>query len=486
MTRQNFKKKILLVHPLGYASDKASSDISRISSIMPPLGLASICAYLSEQQIESDITDCYGHPDSDTKIRKYLEAHKPEFIGFSCSTSTFSDGIRIAETAKAIIPEIKVVFGGAHVSALKESIIENYDIIDFIVAGEGEQTLCELIKADGKNISDIKNLVFKNNEGKIIFTGYRKELLDLDSLPFPAYEKLEGYPEKYKLPIFNYPKTPHSSCISSRGCPYSCSYCDRSVFRKSFRYNSAQYLYDHLKYLNRHFGIKHINFYDDQFTFNKKRIMKFCELMISGKLKMTFNCAARAEHLDSELIFAMKAAGCWMISLGIETGDEKLLSRHRQNADTEMLRDKIILIKKAKIRVKALLMMGLPGETEQSIAKSKQYVFSLPIDDFNLAKFTPFPGSPIYQQIQAGSLSETFNENWEKMDCMEFLFIPNGITKERMDQLFIDFYKSHFMRNKVLMGYITMIWKSPDSWQRFFKNFFSFMNFIKSNKRRND
>ncbi len=483
MKEQNFKKKILLVHPLGYKSDKASKDISRIANITPPLGIASICAYLLQRQINCDIIDCYAHPDADTKIVKYLETDKPDFIGFSCSTSTFHDGVRLAQMAKSILPDIKVVFGGAHVSALKESIIEKFEHIDYVVAGEGEQTLTELIKADHNDILQIESIVFRDITGKALFTGYRKKLLDLDSLPFPAYEKLEGYPEKYKLPIFNYPKTPNSSCISSRGCPYSCSYCDRSVFKRSFRYNSAQYLYEHFKYLNKHFGIKHVNFYDDQFTFNKKRVIQFCDLMVAGNLKMSFNCAARAEHLDLELVLAMKAAGCWMISLGVETGDENLLAQHRQNADLQMLRDKIILIKKAKIRVKALLMMGLPGETKESILKSKKYVYSLPIDDFNLAKFTPFPGSPIYQQIKDGAVLGTFQENWKKMDCMDFVFIPNGMEKETMDKLFIDFYRSHFMRHKVLFGYFSMIWKSPDSWKRFMKNSVRFLTFAFTNKR---
>jgi len=118
----------------------------------------------------------------------------------------------------------------------------------------------------------------------------------------------------------------------------------------------------------------------------------FCRMVMDKPLGMTFNCAARAEHLDFELLQMMKAAGCWMISLGIETGDELLLAAHRQNVDLQMMRAKIDLIKKAGIRVKGLLMMGLPGETEASIKKSKAYVFSLPIDDFNLSKFTPFPG----------------------------------------------------------------------------------------------
>jgi len=176
----------------------------------------------------------------------------------------------------------------------------------------------------------------------------------------------------------------------------------------------------------------------------------------------------------------MKKAGCWMISLGIETGDENLLAQHRQNADLNLLAEKIKMIKQTGIRVKGLLMMGLPGETETSIQKSRDYVFSLPIDDFNLAKFTPFPGSPIYEKIyDLGA----FVENWEKMDCMHFVFVPKGMTKERLEELFLQFYKSHFMRPKILWGYITMLWRSPDSWRRFLKDAGSFLKFAGSNKR---
>jgi radical SAM superfamily enzyme YgiQ (UPF0313 family) len=340
------------------------------------------------------------------------------------------------------------------------------------------------MQADPENIATVEGVVYRDVTGQSVFSGQRTNLLDLDSLPFPDYSKLTGYPEAYSLPIFNYPRTPNASCLSSRGCPYACSYCDRSVFQRTFRYNSAAYLYKHLEFLKKEYGIRHLNFYDDQFTFNRKRVVEFCEKVIQKPLGMTFNCAARAEHLDAELLQLMKQAGCWMISLGIETGDAELLAAHRQNPDLNMMREKITLIKQAGIRVKGLLMMGLPGETEQSIRKSQKYVYSLPIDDFNLAKFTPFPGSPVYKTIKEshGSLGE-FAEDWEKMDCMEFQFVPAGLNKKQMDELFIDFYRSHFQRPSVLLGYVTMLWKSPDSWLRFLGNLRSFLRFAFSNKR---
>jgi len=472
-------KKILLVHPLGYRADAAGHDISRVANIMPPLGLASIAAYLEQRGTRADIIDCYARPDSDRAIRDYLLAEKPAFIGFSCTTSSFLDGIRIAQMARQALPGIKTVFGGPHVSALKERLFPTYGAMDFSVIGEGEQTMAELLTMGLDDPAAVKGIIYRKGD-EAFCTGYRDQGLELDDLPFPAYEKLAGFPHSYMLPIFNYPQTPNTSCISSRGCPYACSYCDRSVFRRSFRYNSAGYLYEHLRYLRERFGIRHINFYDDQFTFNRQRVEEFTGMMMDRPLGMTFNCAVRAEHIDRELLTRMRSAGCWMMSLGIETGDEELLAQHRQNADLDHLAQKIRMIKEAGIRTKGLLMMGLPGESEKSIRRSMEYVFSLPIDDFNLAKFTPFPGSPIYERIH--ELGE-FDEDWEKMDCMNFLFVTKGMTRQRLEALFQEFYKNHFKRPKVLWGYFTMLWRSPDSWLRFFRNFANFMKFTRTTTR---
>ena len=470
-------QRILLVHPLGYRAAAAAQDISRLANIMPPLGLASIAAFLDRRGLQAEIVDCYADPASaDRLIVERLRALRPAFIGFSCTTSSFLDGVRIAELAKAELPGIRSVFGGAHVSALKERVLADYPAVDFVIAGEGEETLAELMEQEG---AAVPGVVLRTG-GAIRFNGYRSQGLELDTLPFPAYEKLAGYPQAYQLPIFNYPKAPNSSCISSRGCPYACSYCDRSVFRRSFRWNSAGYLYAHLRYLRERFGIRHVNFYDDQFTFQRKRVEEFCRLMIDAPLGMTYNCAVRAEHIDFELLRLMKTAGCWMVSLGIETGDPELLAKHRQNPDLDMLAEKIRLIKRAGIRTKGLLMMGLPGENEASIRRSMDYVFSLPIDDFNLAKFTPFPGTPIYENVHELG---TFDEDWEKMDCMHFQFVPHGMTRARLEELFTLFYKSHFQRPRVLLGYAAMLWKSPDSWRRFAGNLGSFLRFARSNRR---
>ncbi|WP_027389442.1 B12-binding domain-containing radical SAM protein [Chrysiogenes arsenatis] len=472
--------RILLVHPLGYNPQAAGRDISRMANLMPPLGLASIAAWLEKRGLHADLLDCYATPDTaETLLREQLLSTRPAWIGFSCTTSSFLDGVRLSQLVKSILPGIRSVFGGPHISALKTEVLERFPDVDYAIVGEGEEAIEDLMLRGLEEPATVGGLVWRDGE-EIRFNGYRKSVLELDAMPFPAYEKLHGYPHLYKLPIFNYPKAPNSSCISSRGCPYSCSYCDRSVFGRSFRYNSATYLYEHLAYLRRRFGIRHINFYDDQFTFHRQRVEEFCQLLLQKPLGMTFNCAVRAEHVDPPLLKLMKAAGCWMVSLGIETGDPELLARHRQNADLDMLATKIRHMKGAGIRVKGLLMMGLPGESRASIQRSMDYVRSLPIDDFNLSKFTPFPGSPIYQDIQNQGI---FHEDWAKMDCMHFLFIPHGMEKEELEALFTEYYKRHYTRPSVLLDYVTMLWRSPDSWRRFLLNFKDFAQFARSNRR---
>jgi len=170
-----------LVHPLGYGSENAGRDVSRMANIMPPLGLASIAAFLERDNIGADIIDCYALPLSDPFIRDYLTRLRPAFIGFSCTTSSFLDGVRIADLAKSIEPCIKTVFGGPHVSALKTRILEDFPEVDFCVVGEGEETLEELLQSGGQrtDLRGIEGIAYRDEEGNPFFTGYRKKAVHL-------------------------------------------------------------------------------------------------------------------------------------------------------------------------------------------------------------------------------------------------------------------------------------------------------------------
>jgi anaerobic magnesium-protoporphyrin IX monomethyl ester cyclase len=431
--------RIVLVHPAGSNWVAGKKDMTTTANRMAPLGLLSVAAFLEQSGHTVFVHDCLGPGPScglDAHITRILK-HHPDLVGFSATTSGFPDGYAMAERIKNLRPQVMVVFGGVHVSALGGRILEDYPRIDAICMGEGETTLLEL--ADGRSPGTINGLVWRDN-GRSIINPVREHLPDLDALPFPAYEKLSGFPKGYNLPLFSYIRTPGATMVTSRGCPYQCSYCDRSVFKRGFRYNSAGYIHAHMRYLRMRFGVRHINIYDDLFTLNRERIETLCTLLRTRPLGMHFNCAVRIGHADDELLRNLKQAGCLMVSLGIESGDPDLLAVHKPGVYLDEVKQTVRRIQSAGLRAKGLFMMGLPGETVISIQKTSDFVLSLGLDDMNMAKFTPFHGAPVWKTI----LEEgTLDEQWRLMNCLNFVFVPKTIaSKAVLDQL----YNTHVKR----------------------------------------
>jgi anaerobic magnesium-protoporphyrin IX monomethyl ester cyclase len=430
---------IVLVHPAGSNWIPGRKDVSTTANRMAPLGLLSIAAYLEKRGHSVEVEDCLGPfaaQNADETVQRILR-HNPAIAGFSTTTSAFLDGYDLAGRLKVLRPEIKNVFGGVHISAMGGELLQQFPDIDFLCMGEGEETLAQL--AEGINPQDIDGLAFREN-GSVQVNPPRETITDLDSLPFPAYDKLPGFPEKYNLPLFSYIRPPGATMITSRGCPYQCSYCDRSVFKRGYRYNSASYIYEHMQHLRHQFGVRHINIYDDLFTLHRERIESLCKMLIQKPLGIRFNCAVRVGHTDDALLRLLREAGCLMVSIGIESGEPALLEVHKPGVYLEEVRNTVARVHAADLRVKGLFMMGLPGETPESIRKTSDFVMSLELDDMNMAMFTPFHGAPVWKNISAEGQVQ---EDWRKMNCLNFVFLPKGIASwEMLDQ----FYNSHVKR----------------------------------------
>ncbi|HNW30082.1 MAG TPA: radical SAM protein, partial [Spirochaetota bacterium] len=289
--------RIVLVHPAGSNWIKGMKDLAAVANRMAPLGLLSIASFLERSGHEVFVHDCLGPGalQGTEKNAAAVAALRPDMVGISATTSGFLDGYRLASLVKKKLPGVIAVFGGVHISALGGELLEEYREIDYLCLGEGEITMAEL--ADGRDPKSIDGLAWRNGRG-VTVNRPRVHVADLDSLPFPAYGKLAGFPRGYNLPLFSYVKAPGATMITSRGCPYQCSYCDRSVFRRGFRYNSAGYIYEHMKHLRADFGVRHVNIYDDLFTMNRERIEELCRLLITRPLRMNFNCAVRVGHAD--------------------------------------------------------------------------------------------------------------------------------------------------------------------------------------------
>ncbi len=471
--------RIVLVHPAGSNWMPGRKDVSATANRMAPLGLLSMAACLQEAGHSVYVQDCLGPAalqgtEANTRL---ILSHKPDLVGFSATTSGFLDGYDMAARIKELDPGVKTVFGGVHISAIGAGLLKDFKDIDCLCMGEGEKTLGQL--ADGAAPADITGLIWRDN-GRAVTNQARDYIADLDQLPFPAYEKLTGFPRGYNLPLFSYIQAPGATMVTSRGCPYQCSYCDRSVFKNHFRYNSAGYIYNHMRYMRSRFGIRHLNIYDDLFTLRRGRIEQLCTLLISKPIGVQFNCAVRVGHADDELLKMLKAAGCLMVSLGIETGDADLMEIHKPGVYLEQVKDTVRRIQAAGLRAKGLFMMGLPGETVESIKKTSDFVISLGLDDMNMSKFTPFYGAPAWKTIFDEG---TLDEDWRKMNCLNFVFIPRQIdSKQTLDHLYNAHVKRFYSDPQWRKKFNRRLWEHRHSLWYMLRHFPDFLSAMRSFK----
>ncbi len=458
-------KRICLVHPAGSNWFPGYRDFTPIANRLPPVGILSIAACLEARGHIVHVIDCLGPepPENiDAAVRDIL-AFQPDFAGFSTTTSSFPDAAEMVEKLKQSEPRIITVNGGPHGSALKESLLKSCPAMDCVVYGEGEPAMIELVESASPGTTS--GTVWRAADGAITVNPPRTDAQDLDALPWPAYHLLKHFPKKYNLPMFGYVNSPGTSMITSRGCPYQCSYCDRSVFGKSYRYNSADYVYEHMKYMATRFGVRHIIIQDDLFTTHRKRVMEICHRLIEEPLGIQFNCVVRVQHTDPELLKLLKKAGCLQVSLGIESGDPDQIKIHKGDVTLEQVQDTVAQIREAGLRVKGLFIIGLPGDTEASIRRTGDFAISLDLDNLNYAKFTPFPGAPVWDSIHEQG---TFHEDWRKMNCLNFVFLPGDIASfDTLESLYNEQVKRFYRSKPFRKRFIKNIWQHRDSLKRF-------------------
>ena len=432
--------RITLVHPAGFNFVPGQPDFTVLANRMPPIGIMQLASWLDKHGHSTQLHDCLGPyaPKTIAENAEVVLATDPELVGFSATTSGFMDAVEIASYIRSKRPEIKIAFGNVHVSSLGAPILEHFPEIDYLVIGEGEGAMLNL--ADGKPLKEIGNLIYRDESekggGKICINPRRDRILDLDELPFPAYEKLAGFPHGYHLPLFAYEKRYGATMITSRGCPYTCSFCDRTVFERLYKTNSAQYTYDHMKYLRDNFGVYHINMYDDLFTAKKQRVMDLCQLLIDKPLGVQWNCAIRTGHTSDEMLAKLKQAGALMVSMGIESADPGMMERHKAGVTLDAVRDTVRQIHAAGLRAKGLFIFGMPGETPETVKVTSDFILSLELDEMNMTKFSPLHGAPIWEECSSNTGGEMI-EDWRLMNCLNFVYLPEGFSsREEMDALY--------------------------------------------------
>lgn len=343
----------------------------------PPLGILYLAAVLEKNNIPVKVVDLAGDEDNlESALDNYLG--RPLY-GITSSTPQYPYAKKIKEIIRSKKQDAKIIIGGAHPSSLSNKCLE--DGFDCVVVGEGENAILDIAKAirEKKELPSLTRLSY---------------ISDLDSVPFPARHLLPIKSYGYDIGQEDYATT----IITSRGCAFSCVFCSKDVWQKSVRFNSANYVIEELESIISDYNIKHFLFLDDAFNLRKERILNLCLKL--KPLGIKWRCYARADFNAKEVLSAMKEAGCVEIGVGVESGSQKILDTVGKGCTVEKNTIFIRDCKEAGIVANAFIMIGLPGETYETVEATKLWMEEVQPDKFGFNIFMPYAGTPVYNNPQ--------------------------------------------------------------------------------------
>jgi radical SAM superfamily enzyme YgiQ (UPF0313 family) len=446
-------KTLLIVPP--NSQEERYGKLSNIGTLYPPLGLAYIAAGI-EEEAEVKVIDSEAMNYNYKDISRIIRDFQPDIVGMSVYFTTINRCYKVAEIAKSINKDIKVVLGGAQ-ATLDHNLVKNKNI-DFGIYGEGEISFRNLIKAIDKKspLSKVNGLIWKN-KGKLITNKPQPLIKNLDEFPMPA---------RHLFPMDKY----HSSAnlrgkktlniMTSRGCPYRCTYCAGSlIFGGTYRYNSPERVIAELKELKEKYGADDVQFYDETFTANRQRTIDLCDKMIKAELGLEWSCFTRVNLVDKELLEKMKEAGCYQIFYGLESGSQRLLNLIKKGTTLEQARTAMKLTHKAGIETWVSFMIGLPTETKE---ESEQTIkFALEVDP-NFVQFpiaTPYPGTEMY--TLAKKEGKFLTDNWNDFTAWDVVFVSNGRAPEEIRETVKKAYRKFYLRPGYMIRRLKSVSKLP-------------------------
>lgn len=423
--------------------------LKEAGSFLPPLGLCLLGAMLEENGHQAVIVDGQLPENNHNQIVERAVQAAPGLIGISSVLLSQTQTLALARDLKARLPNVPLVVGGPLVTTVMEEGIRE-PAIDAAAFGEGEYTILELVEwAEGKRaIADINGViwrqdsVFRTNPG-------RPSIQDLNALPLPARHLLSDL-TRYSNHILVHRREPMTSMITSRGCTGKCTFCNR-IFGNEYRFFSADYVLKEIDELVLRYGMAEIEIEDDTFTVDRQRVVDICQGLIARQHPLIWSCASRVTTLDFELLKLMKKAGCWMIQIGIETGDQVVMKSIKKGITLERVRQVVDWANAAKVEVKGFFMIGHHTDTAETIEKTIRFATSLKIHTANFALANPFPGTEFFKLApQYGTF--TYDPDKYSAHTETPIFVPHGLTADQLIR-----YKQKALRSFYLHPY--RIWK---------------------------
>jgi anaerobic magnesium-protoporphyrin IX monomethyl ester cyclase len=445
--------KILLINPpiKNIIESDMPKELESGMDFLPPLGLMYIAAYVKEKtNFDIKLLDCEVEKINYTNIQEKIKEEKPDVVGITTMTFTLIDVIKTAKLIKEVDPNIKIVLGGPHVNIYPEETMNNKEI-DFLVLGEGEQPFIDLLGHinDLNALHDIRGLVFRDNDGKVVNTGKRELIMDLDSLPTPARE-LTPYKKYYSIIAHQNPTT---TMFTSRGCPYKCIFCDRPHLGKIFRARSAEDVVKEMEEIEK-MGIKEVFIYDDTFTIDRQRVVDICNLILDKQLQLKWDIRARVNTVDEELLILMKSAGCTRIHYGVEAGTKKILTVLRKGITLEQVETAFKLTKKAGIETAGYFMIGSPTETMADIKETIKLAKRMFPDFVHFTVLTPFPATDLYfKGLNENIIKEDYWQKFSKNPQPDFKppIWDENFTRDELFKILIDAYGQYYLNPKYIL-----------------------------------
>ena len=410
----------------------------------PPLGLAYLAAVLERAGHSVRVFDFGLSPHSELAedVARVAE-FAPELIGLTAMTNTWYSAVALADALKAAL-HCPIVIGGPHATVFPERVAQE-PAVDYVVVGEGEETLLELVgvleRSDfsptAEALGAVRGLCFMRG-GALVKTAERPLIRDLDALPFPARHLFD----LWAYPLYTPDNQRMLTVLSSRGCPYNCSYCFKGIVGRTYRQRSPENIIAELRALIDSYGVRNFYFIDDLFTLDAKRLTAFCEAVIAQHLDIRWQCLARVDRVTAELLQLMYRAGCRQVHYGIESADQAILDRIGKRITPDMVRQVVGWTRAAHIRSKGYFMLGLPGDSEQTMAKTIDFAAELDLDEAMFSLTTPFPGTRLWDELVERHPETAYNQDFSRAyyynsyteEIAPFLNV-SGIPDRRLSQL---------------------------------------------------
>ncbi|MFH0948014.1 MAG: radical SAM protein [Elusimicrobiota bacterium] len=443
--------KVLLISP-SVETSLSSTMPDRFKKVdlghYPPLGIMYLASYLEKfSSHRAELLDTAIEEMNINSILERIRQSNPKVVGLYTTSLNINIVFEIVNAIKELDKDLITILGGPHTDIYSEETA-SLPGVDFVVAGEGEITLTELLDCfeKGSDLKKIKGIIYNEN-GNIRINEKRPMIEKLDDLPLPA---------RHLLPFNKYYSVIGKNKISttimtSRGCPYRCNFCFIQ-YGGRYRMRSAENVLIEIEECVK-IGIREFFFFDEIFTTSKSRVMNICNEIIKRRLNIAFDIRSRVNTIDEEMLFKLKEAGCGRIQYGVENGNDEILQAMNKGTTVEQARKVVKLTKKAGISILIDIMIGYPGETKQQIENTMKFSKEIDPDFIQIGITTLFPGTKIYKDaLENGFLKEDYWKKIAKNPPQKIAppFASEKFSREELEKLLHEVYIKFYFR----LGYM--------------------------------